>query len=317
MSTKPAFESTAHAGRRWLETLHAATPVTFGDIAVMPLRTVAPVDPPWLLLSEALAGASVEVSEIGDQGTVPTIHIANRGVQDVLLLDGEELIGAKQNRVLNTAVLVRARSTLEVPVSCVEQGRWSYRTRRFSPSAHSLYASLRLKKAAWVHESLRAGRTHQSDQIGTWIDLKAKAAALSVKSSTMAGAFMAHGSDLDEYTRALAPIPDQVGALVYVRGTWWGMDVLSGPRLFAAGWPRLLSGYVLDALCGSAERRPGEPSLEPLQALLATAVETFAAVGPGEDCRFSSPHIVGAALVVDGIVAHATAFPAPSQARDA
>lgn len=134
MRTKSPFGSAADAGRRWLETLHAATPVTFGDIAVIPLRTLAFVDPPWLLLSEALASASVEISEISDQGTVPTIHIANRGVQDVLLLDGEELVGAKQNRILNTAVLVRAHSTLEVPVSCVEEGRWRYRSRRFLPA---------------------------------------------------------------------------------------------------------------------------------------------------------------------------------------
>jgi hypothetical protein len=311
MSTKPVFESAADAGRRWLEALHPATPVRFGDIAVMPLRTVAPVDPPGLLLSEALASASVEASETGDQGTVPAIHIANRGAQDVLLLDGEELVGAKQNRILNTTVLVRAHSTLEVPVSCVEQGRWSWGTRRFSPSAHSLYASLRLKKAASVHKSLRATRTHQSDQIGIWTDLKEKAAALSVNSSAMAGAFTGYRTDLDDYTRALAPMPDQVGALVYNRGAWWGMDVLPGPRLFSEAWPRLLSGYVLDALGSAAERRPDEPSLEPLRALLATAVETFPAVGPGEDCRFSSSQIVGAALVVDGIVAHAMAFPMP------
>ena len=77
-----------------------------------------------------------------------------------MLLDGEELVGVKQNRVLNTTVLVAARSQLTIPVSCVEQGRWQRRGERFAPGNASLYASLRARKAAWVSESLgRAAAT--------------------------------------------------------------------------------------------------------------------------------------------------------------
>ena len=66
--------------------------------------------------------------------------------------------------------------------------------------------------------------------------------ALKVKSSAMASAFASRAPELDEYTSALSPRPDQVGALVYGGGAWWRMDVLPSPRLFAAAWPRMLSG---------------------------------------------------------------------------
>jgi hypothetical protein len=309
MTTHSAFASAADAGRRWLETLQSQEPITFGTITVLPLKAVQPLDPPWLLLNGTLTASSVEVREISDRGTVPTIHVTNGGDRDLLLLDGEELIGAKQNRVLNTTVLVRAHSTLEVPVSCVEQERWSYDSPRFTPSGHSLYASIRLKKAAWIHASLRQRRSHESDQAGLWHDLSEKAAALSVKTSAMSGAFGARASDLGEYRQALVPRPDQVGALVFNHAAWCGMDVLPSPRLFAEAWPRLLSGYVLDALCLPPEWRPGGSGPEPLRALLDAAVETFPGLGAGEDCRFSGPAVRGAALVVDGIVAHAMAFP--------
>jgi len=309
MTAKPAFASAAAAGRCWLETLQAGEPITFRTITVLPLKAVQPVDPPWLLLNETLTAASVEVQEISDQGAVPTIQVTNRGDRDVLLLDGEELVGAKQNRILNTTVFVRAHSMLVVPVSCVEQGRWRYETRRFSPSAHSLYASLRRKKAAWVHASLRQSGSHESDQVRIWGELREKAAALSVKSSAMRGAFTSRASDLDEYTHALVARPDQVGALVYNGAAWWGMDVLPSPRLFAEAWPRLLSGYVMDALCRPPDSRSSEACLEPLRALLDAPVETFPGIGAGEDCRFSGPAVRGAALVVDGVVAHAMAFP--------
>jgi hypothetical protein len=66
----------------------------------------------------------------------------NVGDRPALLIDGEHLEGAKQNRVLNVTVLVAARRDTVVPVSCVEQGRWSYGADQgFAPSpevAHSL-----------------------------------------------------------------------------------------------------------------------------------------------------------------------------------
>ena len=46
----------------------------------------------------------------------------------VLFLEGEELVGAKQNRILNTSVLIAAHTKSKIPVSCVEAGRWGYKT---------------------------------------------------------------------------------------------------------------------------------------------------------------------------------------------
>ncbi len=312
MTSKAAFANDAGAGRRWLETLQPDAPVEFRAITIVPLRVPRQLDPPWVLLPEALAADSVEVAEISEQGSVPTLHVTNRDSRDVLLLDGEELVGAKQNRVLNTTVLVRGRSTLEVPVSCVEQGRWHYKSQRFASSAHSLYASVRLKKAAQVHASLRLRQSFRSNQGAIWSDLGERARALKVKSSAMAGAFAARAPELDDYTAALAPRLGQVGALVYGGGAWWGMDVLPSPRLFAAAWPRLLSGYVLDALWRCPEGRPDETGTERLEAFLGAAVEVFPSVGAGEDWRFAGPGVVGAALVVDGVVAHTMAFPGGS-----
>lgn len=39
----------------------------------------------------------------------------------VLILDGEEILGAKQNRMVNATILIAAHTKVKVPVSCVER----------------------------------------------------------------------------------------------------------------------------------------------------------------------------------------------------
>jgi len=57
---------------------------------------------------------------------VPNLAVDNKGERFVLFVEGQELRGAKQNRVLNASVLIAAHTKTVIPVSCVEQGRWRY-----------------------------------------------------------------------------------------------------------------------------------------------------------------------------------------------
>ena len=88
----------------------------------------------YLTLKEALEKRLLIVKEVSAEASVPELKVINNADVPMLLLDGEELAGAKQNRVLNTSVLVKEKSELIIPVSCTEQGRWSYQTDEFSNS---------------------------------------------------------------------------------------------------------------------------------------------------------------------------------------
>jgi hypothetical protein len=85
----------------------------------------------------------------------------NDGVRPVLLLDGEEVIGAKQNRIINLTVLVAAGTTVQLPVSCVEQGRWSMQSLRFAEAGRTMFASGRARKMRDVTASLRQAATRR------------------------------------------------------------------------------------------------------------------------------------------------------------
>mgnify|MGYP001485673302 CR=1 FL=1 len=93
-----------------------------GALAVLPIMAELPTGPDYLTLSEALAAGTLVITEINEGGSVPELAVMNEGDLPVLLLDGEELAGAKQNRVVNTTILLKEHSKTVIPVSCVEQG---------------------------------------------------------------------------------------------------------------------------------------------------------------------------------------------------
>jgi len=249
------------------EVLHEAlTKLTLGSLrqlkglGVVPLFRFDAADPGWLTSDEAMAAGVLEVTEVSEGGSVPTLRVVNKGDRAVFLLDSEELVGAKQNRILNTSVLIAAGQTILIPVSCVEQGRWGYRSRAFTSTKRSLYASVRRKKAAQVYASLRSTRRHEADQSQIWADLEAKASEHGVQSPTfaMSDVFESRDKDLEAYRRAFPPEPGQVGAIVYIGSQWWALDLLPGSP---ADVTDLRDAVVADGKIGD-DRRAAAPVID-------------------------------------------------------
>ncbi|CUU10152.1 hypothetical protein JGI2_00440 [Candidatus Kryptobacter tengchongensis] len=101
----------------------------FENMTVYPMFSLSDGKVEYITLDEALKMKSVKITEISTSGAVNHIKVENLSDLPILILEGEELIGAKQNRTLNTTVLIKEKSETIIPVSCVEQGRWSYRSR--------------------------------------------------------------------------------------------------------------------------------------------------------------------------------------------
>ena len=97
----------------------------YKNLAVFALLSDYTTDLNYLTLDEALAKDLIDVVELSRDGTVPELKVVNKSDRMVLVLDGEELVGAKQNRIVNTTILICGNTTTVIPVSCVEQGRWS------------------------------------------------------------------------------------------------------------------------------------------------------------------------------------------------
>ncbi len=114
----------------FMSSLSIGSPTSVDGLSVYPLlRTTVP--PPFYdTLSDAVRLGTLHISEVSDAGHVPELRVVNDGSRPVLILDGEELVGAKQNRIVNLTVLVPERATITLPVTCVEAGRLASRQRR-------------------------------------------------------------------------------------------------------------------------------------------------------------------------------------------
>lgn len=297
---------------QFIGNLYFGEPQEFDCLRVAPLFLRGGGTLPYLDLEEALRRNLVEVTEVSEQGSVPSLRVRNDAESDLLILDGEELIGAKQNRIVNTTIVVPARTTLEVPVSCVEARRWGYTTRSFSASRNSSYASLRARKHASVTASLRTTGTLRSNQSEIWGDIAAKSARMSAPSATAAMA--------DVYESTIPPrveeeIGDtirhgegQVGYLAFVRGGFAGGDVFGSAELCGRKLRKFVRGHYLDALDGGVSF----PSITAEEVLAQVAVaprERFETVGKGLEVRFEAAHVQGAWKVVGDLIPHLSVFP--------
>lgn len=266
-----------------------------------------------LTLGEALAAGTLAITEVVEGGTVPELRVINRAALPVLLLDGEELAGAKQNRALNTTLLLPAMSETIIPVSCTEHGRWTYTSRQFSESGNVLPSKMRTSKHAAVRASLARERSFRSDQQRVWseVDELREQTGTSSPTGAMQDVYRTRAEDLQAYLNAITCLPRQVGLLVYIDGRTIGYDAFSRTGVYDRLHAKLVKSYALDALL-----TPGQPgqtaTMERAGQFLAETVRSkgtvYSSVGCGEDHRLLGRRVVGSALVVGETVVHAAGF---------
>ena len=260
----------------------------------------------YITLDEALA-SGLSVREVDESGRVPELVVENPLDSRVLLYDGEELVGAKQNRILNVSVLVEASTTVTIPVSCVEQGRWSRSSERFVPGGHISHHELRRRKAeAQAARPLARGIA----QAEVWDAVHEKATLMSVDSPTGASSdiYRAYRRDIRALEDAFPAQPGQCGAILGL-GDDMCLDLVSRPDAFVRLWPKLRAGYLLDALV----RLDGTPTpfavLPTFLSWVATAEGTKQpSAGLGDDLRLRSELVIGSGLELDGELIQLSAF---------
>ncbi|HSW42308.1 MAG TPA: DUF6569 family protein [Patescibacteria group bacterium] len=290
-------------------------------------------EPPYLLFEQAAADGLVEIREIG-AGTVPSV-LAITQDRPVVVFAGDTIVGGKQNRVINVTVWLPAGKVTELPVTCLEFGRWDPgHAAPFRVGRKADYA-LRSMVSSQVSEQRRrvdprvtaaapAGRAYAADQGEVWAEIGRREVRAGRQSATSALHELYETEQHDARPLAAAfPRPDgATGLAVAVGGRLVALELFDHPATLAAAWPRLVEAAVsahLDHQRAVAARIvPASDHRYPDAGALGRTVGRAVAalnsapvgisIGEGFDLRPSGPKIAGSALVREGRVVHAEIF---------
>ena len=309
--------------RQLQQRVRVAEPYTRHNLTVFPIvDEKSPATADYLPFGAAQKSGMIRVTEVSEGGSVPQLAVETLSGTAVLLLDGEELIGARQNRIVNLTILAAGKTVVVIPVSCVERGRWAYRSRDFTESPNTMYPRARAQKMMSVSASLREHGGRASDQGAVWADVDLRASELRSHSPTsaMGDIYDHHHASVEDYLHEIVWLDGQVGAAFAIDGHVVGLDVFDSHNIAREYLPKVIRSYALDAIAHRLAQ-PGTtaavapvatPDLALVEQLLEEVCEasaqSFPAVGIGTDVRIDSKKLAGAALVRDDSVVHLTAF---------
>ena len=243
--------------RELLGTLVIGEPSHHHNLTFFPLLWPETHKPSYTLLSKAIEKGLAVVEEVNESGSVPNLAVTNKAKRPLLIPEGEILMGAKQNRVINVTLLVAAGVKFILPVSCVEQGRWRYKSRHFE-SKFCAPPSLRHKKLKAVHRNRSEHGVAASDQGEVWNEVQACLSETAVRSETssLTDAFEAAEEKLKEHCKRMVLPKGASGVLVGRHDRIIGMDLFDSPTTLKTLWSRLSDAYFFDALRDPAAAMP-------------------------------------------------------------
>ena len=270
----------------------------------------------YVACGRAIADKLIDVKELSEGASINTIFVLNNSAHFVFLMDGDILAGAKQNRIVNTSILLAPQSKTQIPVSCVESGRWRRTSAAFRGTDYSAPSSLRADKARQVKESLKQKRGFASNQSEIWGSVAKFQVDFQVGSNTsnLSDIFDEKADEFGQLVSHFSPDKNANGMAVFFGKTLVGVDIFNRKDVYLEYFPKLLRGAAFEA--GSAsppkevltEAEAKYRSLELLDMIEQQHFDEQHGVGVGTDRRFESPDATGFELVYDAHLIHLAAF---------
>jgi ARG and Rhodanese-Phosphatase-superfamily-associated Protein domain len=240
-------------------------PVRYRNLTLVPIVAKASDvdDVDYLVLDEGMQAGTVTIKEEAS-ASVNQLTLTNRSERPLFVMAGEVVVGGKQDRIIGKNTVVPARTTQEVPVFCVEHGRWTGR--------HADFASA----GVLAHQRLRSKAAY-AQQGDVWDEVAKKNVARGKDRGNDTGTY--RGTAIEQTTsladwdaafdRALAAAPARgrtVGYAVALGGQVVAVDVFGGPRLLARLDRKLRRSYYAEALDSSAPTEAAAPTAADVKA---------------------------------------------------
>jgi hypothetical protein len=226
-------------------------------------------------------------------------------------MDGEELVGAKQNRIVNISLMVPAESEVNIPVSCVEQGRWHDTSVHFKRSNNISYANLRKRHKETVMHAMEENNTYRADQGEVWEDIACFMKRRNVSSPTaaMSAIYEKEKSRIEDYRDVFHVVDMQIGAVFAIGKDIFGMDVFDKEDTCKKLMPKIINSYVMEILDRKTDKQADSEEVKAfLKAVSDSALSSRKSPGAGITVSITSQTASGTSLMAKDTVIHTAVF---------
>ncbi len=299
----------------FFDNIRISIPQTYKNLTVIPFSHTNGNKVEFISLPKAIKTDRFIIKEMDEGARVSNIKVINDTDYNVLIIDGEQFVGAKQNRIINTTVFVRKRSKIVLDVSCVEEGRWNEISDKFDVSENMLHFTSRLKKMQEVNQNLKVNNRFAANQSEVWDDVHSLMSEHNVysKTSSMNDVYQRRNNELNIFIEEFELLEEQNGIFVFLNNNIAGVEYISSAEVFEEYFPKIVKSYAIKAISKKSIHIDEDfdyiqSAKEFVQSLKDCEIDTYSSLGAGTDHRFKNSKIIGSALEVDNEIVHLVGF---------
>ncbi|MBR4447975.1 ARPP-1 family domain-containing protein [Methanobrevibacter sp.] len=214
-------------------------PQVHENLAIIPLKT----EKSYIDIMTLKKGFELGLAEVKecDNSQVNTLIVKNMAVTPLILIDGEEVVGGDQNRIVNATILIDAKSEMKIPVSCTEKGRWGFKSEFKQSNYIANYNTRRAKEYA--------SRKHHHFQDVIWSSINDLEIENSFASPTsaMEESYENLKIDHNKIISEFDIVPGQNGVLIIVDGEIKGFELFLNSEIYKEFHEKILKSYLIDS----------------------------------------------------------------------
>ena len=287
--------------KQLLKDIKIADPVFLRNLQVYPLQGLSSNGHRILMIEEVLDTGSGDFQELDDP-RIDLVSFNNKSDDPVLLLDGEEIIGALQNRIVAASTYIEPRTAGDIEVVCAEEGRW----KELGGFATGYCSYPGLRAILSIHGKKRDGL---QNTVWQEIDRKLTVTKTLSATSSMHDIYNNLQDEVSRYVEDFSGLDRAtVGFVGVAGGKILGCDVFSDAASYRKFESKLMRSYALDAI---EHRRAGGMSCD-VQMFLGNIEKTVASKrrpAIGHHFKLKSAVLSGQGIYHKSSLIHLSAFP--------
>ena len=279
----------------------------YKNVEVIPIKSDSFGSKDFITLKKGYEMSLVEITEL-ENSSVNTVLCKNNAVVPLILIDSDEITGAMQNRIINDTLLVPAQSSLKIPVSCIEHGRWHYKSgnkeaRRFVPSNYTADLRTRGRK-------LRHGYNEHHYQNEVWESISELESRNLHRSPTSAlhDSYENLKDKQEDYVNEFKIKDGQNGAIFIVNGELKGLELFYNHSIYKEYHEKLCRSYIIEAIVENQSEDPVDrlELMKILEDISNAECKSIKSIGLGDNLKFANDFGSGSSLVYEDELIHMT-----------